>query len=311
MVLAREYGCRLQMGGSDQWGNIVNGIELARRIDGAELFGVTSAADHHRRWQEDGQVGLGRGVAQRRAAARVGFLAILAQHRRSRRRPLPATVHRPPARRNRAARSARRGGDQRRQGRARQRRSPRWCAAMRLRARPKRPPRPPLPAERARTCQRSMLEPGMTVGRGAHRARLHRIEWRGQAQDRRGCGAARRGHAERRRGPALRPAASASARSATRCCTPPDRQAPARGLTQNQRFDRITAAPQRTGGPWNRVSRSTAVGNRPAPCGAASGRFPGDRRASRSRRSEAAHRQPVGARLHGRRRGRASSAATA
>jgi tyrosyl-tRNA synthetase len=30
------------MGGSDQWGNIVNGIELARRIDGAELFGVTT-----------------------------------------------------------------------------------------------------------------------------------------------------------------------------------------------------------------------------------------------------------------------------
>ena len=35
-------GCRLQMGGSDQWGNIVNGIELARRMDGTELFGVTT-----------------------------------------------------------------------------------------------------------------------------------------------------------------------------------------------------------------------------------------------------------------------------
>jgi len=41
MELNRRYGCRLQMGGSDQWGNIVNGIELGRRIDGAELFGVT------------------------------------------------------------------------------------------------------------------------------------------------------------------------------------------------------------------------------------------------------------------------------
>jgi tyrosyl-tRNA synthetase len=40
-VLARDHGCRLQMGGSDQWGNIVNGIELARRMDGAELFGLT------------------------------------------------------------------------------------------------------------------------------------------------------------------------------------------------------------------------------------------------------------------------------
>jgi tyrosyl-tRNA synthetase len=40
--LYRRYGCRLQMGGSDQWGNIVSGIELGRRTDGAELFGLTS-----------------------------------------------------------------------------------------------------------------------------------------------------------------------------------------------------------------------------------------------------------------------------
>jgi tyrosyl-tRNA synthetase len=40
--LYRRYGCRLQMGGSDQWGNIVGGIELGRRTDGVELFGLTS-----------------------------------------------------------------------------------------------------------------------------------------------------------------------------------------------------------------------------------------------------------------------------
>jgi tyrosyl-tRNA synthetase len=40
--LAREHGVRLQMGGSDQWGNIVNGVELGRRMDGEELFGVTT-----------------------------------------------------------------------------------------------------------------------------------------------------------------------------------------------------------------------------------------------------------------------------
>ena len=40
--LSRELGVRLQMGGSDQWGNIVNGIELGRRMDGAELFGLTT-----------------------------------------------------------------------------------------------------------------------------------------------------------------------------------------------------------------------------------------------------------------------------
>lgn len=42
LELSRKYDCRLQMGGSDQWGNIVNGVELGRRIDGAELFGVTT-----------------------------------------------------------------------------------------------------------------------------------------------------------------------------------------------------------------------------------------------------------------------------
>jgi tyrosyl-tRNA synthetase len=42
LELARRYNCRLQMGGSDQWGNIVNGVELGRRIDGRELFGLTT-----------------------------------------------------------------------------------------------------------------------------------------------------------------------------------------------------------------------------------------------------------------------------
>jgi tyrosyl-tRNA synthetase len=42
LELSRRVGCRLQLGGSDQWGNIVNGIELTRRTDGTELFGVTT-----------------------------------------------------------------------------------------------------------------------------------------------------------------------------------------------------------------------------------------------------------------------------
>lgn len=40
-TLAREYDCRVQMGGSDQWGNIVNGVELARRLGLPELFALT------------------------------------------------------------------------------------------------------------------------------------------------------------------------------------------------------------------------------------------------------------------------------
>ncbi|NIJ64118.1 tyrosyl-tRNA synthetase [Sphingomonas leidyi] len=42
LELSRRAACRLQMGGSDQWGNIVNGIELARRVDGTEVYGVTT-----------------------------------------------------------------------------------------------------------------------------------------------------------------------------------------------------------------------------------------------------------------------------
>lgn len=42
MVLNRDYGVRLQMGGSDQWGNIVNGIELTRRVLGHEVYALTT-----------------------------------------------------------------------------------------------------------------------------------------------------------------------------------------------------------------------------------------------------------------------------
>jgi tyrosyl-tRNA synthetase len=40
--LARRFGCDVQMGGSDQWGNIVAGVDLARRVDGRTLFGLTT-----------------------------------------------------------------------------------------------------------------------------------------------------------------------------------------------------------------------------------------------------------------------------
>ena len=42
LELNRRYGCLLQMGGSDQWGNIVNGIDLTRRVLGTEIYGLTT-----------------------------------------------------------------------------------------------------------------------------------------------------------------------------------------------------------------------------------------------------------------------------
>jgi len=42
LELSRRNDCLMQMGGSDQWGNIVNGIELGRRVDSTQLFGLTT-----------------------------------------------------------------------------------------------------------------------------------------------------------------------------------------------------------------------------------------------------------------------------
>jgi tyrosyl-tRNA synthetase len=42
LELRRRHGCQLQMGGSDQWGNIVTGIDLTRRVDDAVIWGLTS-----------------------------------------------------------------------------------------------------------------------------------------------------------------------------------------------------------------------------------------------------------------------------
>ena len=42
LELGRRFGCTLQMGGSDQWGNIINGVELNRRMDARQVFGLTT-----------------------------------------------------------------------------------------------------------------------------------------------------------------------------------------------------------------------------------------------------------------------------
>jgi tyrosyl-tRNA synthetase len=42
LELSRRYGCLLQMGGSDQWGNIINGVELVRRVDAKPAYGLTT-----------------------------------------------------------------------------------------------------------------------------------------------------------------------------------------------------------------------------------------------------------------------------
>ena len=106
LELSRRHGCRLQMGGSDQWGNIVNGVELGRRIDGSHLFGLTTPLITTAAGQKMGKTAAGAVWlnADRRTPVRV--LAVLAQHRGRRCRPLPAAVHRAAAGRDRPARAA-------------------------------------------------------------------------------------------------------------------------------------------------------------------------------------------------------------
>ncbi len=101
--LARRFGCEVQIGGSDQWGNIVGGVELGRRMDGRIVVRIDDAAADHRIGRQDGQDRARSGMAQRRAAVALRILAILAQHRGCRCRPFSAPVHRIAAGRDRPA----------------------------------------------------------------------------------------------------------------------------------------------------------------------------------------------------------------
>ena len=81
-----EYGCELQVGGSDQWGNITAGIDLARRMRSVQLYGLTCPLLTKSRRHEDGQDRDGRGLALGRADQPVPVLPVLDQRRRRRRR---------------------------------------------------------------------------------------------------------------------------------------------------------------------------------------------------------------------------------
>ena len=154
--LHRRHGCVLQMGGSDQWGNIVNGIDLGRRMGTDAALRADLPAHHHRRpaprWARPPQ---GAVWLNARHAVALRLLAVLAQHRGRRRRPLPAALHRAAARRDRPARGARRAPRSTRPRRCSRPRRPRSSTAA---TRPTPPRRPRArPSRRARwreTCRR-------------------------------------------------------------------------------------------------------------------------------------------------------------
>ena len=94
--LFREHGCRLQIGGSDQWGNIVGGVELVRRVTGEVGARADHPAGHRQRGPQVRQV-----HRRRQHLARPGhdlavrLVPVLRERGRRRRRPLPAVVHVP------------------------------------------------------------------------------------------------------------------------------------------------------------------------------------------------------------------------
>ena len=111
--LHRTMGVELQMGGADQWGNITAGLELIRRTSAADgspdgqepAHGLAyklllSPSGTQVRQERDRRLGL----ARSRPDLAVRLLPVLAQHRRSRCRDVPALVHRVPAGADRGAR---------------------------------------------------------------------------------------------------------------------------------------------------------------------------------------------------------------
>ena len=67
--LYKRYGVTLQMGGSDQWGNIVTGIDLGRRMGLEQFYALTSPLITDGLGREDGQDGRRRRLARRGDAA--------------------------------------------------------------------------------------------------------------------------------------------------------------------------------------------------------------------------------------------------
>ena len=86
LELFDRFNCTLQMGGSDQWGNITAGIELVRKLRGTQGSRPGLAADDDRGGHEVRQDRGGHGVAGSAADLAVPLLPVLAEHRRSRRR---------------------------------------------------------------------------------------------------------------------------------------------------------------------------------------------------------------------------------
>ncbi len=119
--LYKRERCVLQMGGSDQWGNIVSGIDLGRRMANAQLFALTTPLLTTSSGAKMGKTAAGAVWLNADMVSPYDYWQYLAQHRGCRRRALPQVVHGAAAPRDRAPRGAAGRRDQRGEESARDR----------------------------------------------------------------------------------------------------------------------------------------------------------------------------------------------
>ncbi len=85
LYLVKNHGCLLQMGGNDQWGNIVAGIDLIRRVDGKQAYGITFPLITTASRAQDGEDRERDRLAGRRPHVPLRVLPVLGQRGRRRR----------------------------------------------------------------------------------------------------------------------------------------------------------------------------------------------------------------------------------
>ena len=116
LTLYRKYDCTLQMGGDDQWGNILAGVDLIRRVEGGAAEALTFPLLTTASGAKMGKTAQGAVWLDTDKFSPLRILPVLGQLRRPGRRPLPADLHPPAARRDPAP-----GGAQGQRGSTRRR----------------------------------------------------------------------------------------------------------------------------------------------------------------------------------------------
>ncbi len=155
--LYRRHGVTLQMGGSDQWGNIVTGLDLGRRMGLPQFYALTSPLITTAAGAKMGKTAAGAVWLDASMLSPYDYWQFWRNTEDCRRRPLPAPLHPTAARRNRAGSKRSRAPRSTKPRRRSPTRRPRCCMAARGRRRPRRRrrARPSRRARSPRACRRS------------------------------------------------------------------------------------------------------------------------------------------------------------